>query len=62
MAEIHVEKRRGVGGWVWVLLLLVIVAAAVAFLWYRGYINLSMVAPQLQNQLASLSVGGWHGA
>lgn len=62
MAEIHIERKRGTGTWLWVLLLIIIVAAAVAYLWYAGYIHLSMIAPQVHNQLATLSVGGWNGA
>lgn len=41
MAEIHVEKKRGAGAWLWVVLLVVLVIAAAIYLWQAGYIQLS---------------------
>lgn len=61
MAEIHVERKRGVGAWVWVLLLIVLIVAVVAYLWYAGYIHLGMSALQTRN-FALQMVGGLNGA
>ena len=61
MAEIHVERKRGVGAWVWVLLLVIIVLAAVAYLWQAGYIHLSALDASAQ-KLAFITRGGWYGA
>lgn len=60
MAEIHVERKRGVGAWVWVLLLVIIVLAALAYLWHAGYIHLSMMDVPAQ-KLALITRGGWYG-
>ena len=66
MAEIHVERKRGVGVWVWVLLLVVLIVAAVAYLWYAGYLNLGGGPATGMNivseQLAVLGMGGSNGA
>ena len=40
MAEIRVERKRGVSPWVWVLLALIIIVAVVWFLAQAGYINI----------------------
>jgi hypothetical protein len=61
MAEIHVERKRGVGAWVWVLLLVILVVAAVLYFWQTGYINLSSNSVFVQ-QMAFLNVGGSYGA
>ncbi len=60
MAEIHVERKRGTGAWLWVLLLVILVAAAVGYLWYAGYINLGMNAVPDPVLVAATS-GGLHG-
>lgn len=39
MAEIHVERKRGIGSKVWLLLLVVLIIAALAYLWYAGYLG-----------------------
>lgn len=39
MAEIHVERKRGLGGKLWPILLVLLIIAAVAYLWYAGYIG-----------------------
>jgi hypothetical protein len=60
MAEIHVERKRGVGAWVWVLLLVILVVAAAVYLWQAGYINLGLndpAAPAL-----AFNAGGSYGA
>lgn len=61
MAEIHVEKKRGVSGLVWVILLLVLVAAAVVYLWQAGYINLGLASFDTDS-LALAQHGGPYGA
>lgn len=61
MAEIHVERKRGTGKWLWVVLLVLIVLAAVAYLWQAGYINLS-AAVSPQHILAVVNAGGPYGA
>ncbi len=40
MAEIRVERKRGMSPWVWVLLALIILVAVVWFLAQAGYINI----------------------
>ena len=61
MAEIHVERKRGVGAWVWLLLLLVLIAAAALYLWQAGYINMSSVV--LEGETAALgNTGGLYAA
>jgi hypothetical protein len=60
MAEIHVEKKRGVGNWVWLLLLALIIIAAVVYFWQTGYIDLSGISVH-NGALASLW-GGSNGA
>ena len=40
MAQIGVERKRGVSPWVWVLLALLIIVAAVWYLAQSGYINI----------------------
>ena len=40
MAEIRVERKRGISPWVWVLLALVIIVAVVWYLAQAGYINI----------------------
>ncbi|HEX6559845.1 MAG TPA: hypothetical protein VF021_10295 [Longimicrobiales bacterium] len=63
MAEIHVERKRGMGAWVWVLLLIVLIVAAVAYLWYAGYIHLPVSLSSLQTRTFALhSLGGMNGA
>lgn len=61
MAEIHVEKKRGTAGWVWVLLLVVLLVAAAVYLWQAGYINLGLSSLGTET-LALLNAGGPHGA
>lgn len=61
MAEIHVEKKRGVGGWVWLLLLAIIIIAAVVYFWQAGYINLSSSLVD-DARLAFPGIGGSNGA
>ena len=61
MAEIHVEKKRGVNGWVWFLVLALLIVAAVVYLWQAGYINLSLSTTH-DSTLALLEVGGSNGA
>ena len=60
MAEIHVERKRGVGTWVWVLLLVLLIVAAVGYLWYAGYITLPGFAGDPSSVL--IGAGGPHGA
>ena len=60
MAEIHVERKRGTGVWLWVLLLGILIAAAVAYLWYAGYISLGMNAVH-DPVLAAATSGGSYG-
>jgi hypothetical protein len=61
MAEIHVERKRGVGNWVWLLLLALIIIAAVVYFWQAGYIDLSSTS--VHNEvLAHFGWGGSHGA
>ena len=45
MAEIRVDKKKGVGAWVWVVLALVIIAAVVWYLATSGYINIPGITP-----------------
>jgi hypothetical protein len=59
MAEIHVEKKRGVGAWVWVLLVVALLVAAVVFLWQAGYIDLG--SEKIIEETVGIG-GGWHGA
>ena len=40
MAEIRVERKRGISVWVWVLLALVVIVAVVWYLAQSGYINI----------------------
>jgi hypothetical protein len=40
MAEIRVERKRGISVWVWVLLALLIIVAVVWYLAQNGYINI----------------------
>jgi hypothetical protein len=40
MAEIRVERKRGISVWVWVLLALLIIIAVVWYLAQNGYINI----------------------
>ena len=61
MAEIHVERKRGVNGWVWFLVLALVIVAAVVYLWQAGYINLGMSALP-DTTLALLNAGGSNGA
>lgn len=60
MAEIHVERKPGVRPWMWLLLLVLLIVAAVAYLWYAGYIDL----PGIGSTQTSLieSAGGFNGA
>jgi hypothetical protein len=60
MAEIHVEKKRGVGAWVWVLLLVIILIAVGVYCWHAGYIHLSM-SSMAGHVLAFANPGGMHG-
>ena len=60
MAEIHVERKRGVATWLWVLALIIIVAAVIAYLWYNGTITFSM-SPMQQQVVALISAGGGNG-
>lgn len=67
MAEIHVERKRRVGAWVWVLLLVLLIVAAVAYLWYAGYINLgsnpgTSMGAGITDHLAVITAGGLNGA
>jgi len=63
MAEIHVERKRGVSAWVWVLLLIVLIAAVVAYLWYAGYIHLPVSISSLGTRhFAIAGAGGTNGA
>ena len=43
MAEIHVERKRGTGAWLWILLAVIVIAAVLWYCWHAGYINLSMI-------------------
>lgn len=63
MAEIHVERKRGVAGWVWVLLLVLLIAAAAIYLWQAGYVNLGALQGSATHQLAvDGTTGGFNGA
>ena len=68
MAEIHVEKKRGPGAWVWVLVALILIAAVVFFLWQAGYINLGGGASNIVEDVSSsvteraVIAGGFNGA
>lgn len=58
MAEIHVEKKRGMGGWVWVLILVVVLAAVGVYLWQAGYLT----SNSLTNEAFLDSIaGGYNG-
>ncbi|MGQ0813499.1 MAG: hypothetical protein ACT4O1_03450 [Gemmatimonadota bacterium] len=63
MAEIHVERKRGIAAWAWVLVLVVLIVAAALYLWQAGYLGAwdhgSMGA--WVGRLA-LVAGGAHGA
>jgi len=61
MAEIHVERKRGINGWIWFLVLALLIVAAVVYLWQAGYINLGMSTFDSSN-LALIGAGGSHGA
>ena len=61
MAEIHVERKRGINGWVWFLVLALLIVAAVVYLWQAGYISLSLSTFDSTN-LATIGAGGSHGA
>ena len=61
MAEIHVERKRGVNGWIWFLVLALIVVAAVVYLWQAGYIDLGM-STLGSDHYALIGVGGSNGA
>lgn len=61
MAEIHVERKRGTGNWVWLLLLAVIIIAAVVYFWQTGYIDLGSTSVH-DNMYAYFGSGGSHGA
>lgn len=61
MAEIHVERKRGVNGWVWFLVLALLIVAAVVYLWQAGYINLGLNAAT-NGFLAFFDAGGSNGA
>ena len=61
MAEIHVEKKRGVGAWVWVLLLIVVLAVIAFFLWQAGYIDLGGGASNITEEISAIA-GGFNGA
>lgn len=39
MAEIHVEKKRGSMGWLWLLILLVVLALLGWWLWQSGMLG-----------------------
>jgi len=62
MAEIHVERKRGLNGWVWFLVLALLIVAAVVYLWQAGYINLSMSTIDSSILAAITGAGGSHGA
>ena len=63
MAEIHVEKKRGAGAWLWVVLLVVLLIAAAVYLWQAGYIQLSQGMGTVGTGTGfELSAGGIHGA
>lgn len=61
MAEIHVERKRGVSNWVWLLLLALIIIAAVVYFWQTGYIDLSSTSVH-NDVLAYSGLGGSNGA
>jgi hypothetical protein len=68
MAEIHVEKKRGPGAWVWVLVALIVLAAVAFFLWQAGYIDLGGGASNIVEEVSmsvterTVTVGGINGA
>lgn len=39
MAEIHVEKKRGSMGWLWLLVLLIVLALVGWWLWQSGMLG-----------------------
>lgn len=39
MAEIHVEKKRGSMGWLWLLILLIVLALVGWWLWQSGMVG-----------------------
>ena len=47
MAEIRVERKRGIGAWVWVLLAIIIVLAVLWYLATNGYINIPGITTAL---------------
>ena len=65
MAEIHVEKKRGPGVWLWVLLLVVLLLGVVVYLWQSGYIGLesrNTTSTGTQVEQVVWMGGGAHGA
>ncbi|MGQ0561931.1 MAG: hypothetical protein ACT443_08675 [Gemmatimonadota bacterium] len=60
MAEIHVEKKRGVAGWIWVLLIVVLIAAAIWYLWQAGYVGVGPDRVSLFQTVAPIA-GGTNG-
>ena len=63
MAEIHVEKKRGAGPWLWVVLLVVLVIAAAIYLWQAGYIQLGQnMGTGTVGTGIELIAGGMYGA
>lgn len=62
MAEIHVEKKRGVAAWVWAVLLIVVLAAVGYYLWQAGYLHASSSMTEAGNLAFASVVEICHGA
>ena len=64
MAEIHVERKRGLGGKLWLVLLVVLILAAVAYLWYAGYLGdfATQTVDSITDHFAVITAGAFNGA
>ncbi|HSL72691.1 MAG TPA: hypothetical protein VK864_20740 [Longimicrobiales bacterium] len=47
MAEIRVERKRGIGAWVWVLLAIIVILAVLWYLATNGYIDIPGITTAL---------------
>jgi hypothetical protein len=61
MAEIHIEKKRGPGAWLWIALIVVLLIVVAVYLWQAGYLDAAAVSNSVIGETVSFA-GGIHGA